>query len=99
MVKNGKNILKEENDMAFLLLGVVSIIISLFLTYLVVEEEAWGVLGFIFIIFSLGILSVLLGGYKCGYKNGNIDSINGIYKYEKIEQPNGEILWEEIEEE
>jgi hypothetical protein len=37
-----------------------------------------------------------MAGEGSGYKQGQIDAINGIIKYEKVEQSNGEILWEEI---
>lgn len=32
---------------------------------------------------------------RCGYKQGQIDAINGVVKYELVKQPDGTTYWEE----
>ena len=42
---------------------------------------------------GFGIGASLLGPHR--YKQGQIDAINGIIKYELVVQPNGSMQWEE----
>jgi len=39
-----------------------------------------------------------LGGYKEGYKEGQIDALIGNIRYEKVVQENESIIWEKMEE-
>ena len=47
------------------------------------------------IMILIGILVICSYSWRMGYKIGQIDANNGNYKYELIQQNNGEMNWKE----
>ncbi len=45
------------------------------------------------LIFIAIILFLFFISYNCGYKKGQVDCLNGIIKYKKVKQDNGELRW------
>ena len=59
----------------------------------ILKDIISGVLMLMLIIASIGITTHYVGKEK-GYKQGQIDAINGNLKYELITQPDGTTKWE-----
>lgn len=58
------------------------------------QFEAWATL--IVLIFGGFVVGYMLGELTTGsYKQGQIDALNGKIKYEKRENEDGELVWEE----
>ena len=39
------------------------------------------------------IIFLFFISYNCGYKKDQVDCLNGIIKYKKVKQDNGELRW------
>jgi len=50
------------------------------------------------VLFILLVVWINIGFKKTGYKQGQIDAINGNIKYELVEQPDRTTKWKEIKE-
>ncbi len=64
-------------------------------------NESCGIVTVILTILGVGVLMYMCGhtlGHEAGYKEGQIDVINGKIKYELVTQDNNELWWRSIDE-
>ena len=87
--------------MVMLIIGIILLIVSVYVVvvyYRVVDIPLMGLLliSTTFLIF-VGVIAIKTNSSNQGYKQGQIDALTNIIKYEKTEHQNQTITWEKIE--
>jgi hypothetical protein len=60
------------------------------------ETDAYAMVGFIIVLFLIFVIFISKDKYKEGYKDGQVDAINGKVKYELKENEDKTTDWVEI---